>query len=604
MKNTAEEKERKATVRGEGLPLTANIGFLVGGSILVAVLLAIYFFNWRNGYLYNSEVRNNIIMVGETAGSQIVGPLSVSDHDTVASIMSGIVSVNEQIADCLIVMKDDMIVFYDIDGDRENKKYSDKMRKPGLDYISIPIILETGFGFGVSVDKKEIGRLMLGVRYENFLKNERIRSMVSFSQNLSKNVAGSVESGDFIQVRDMMSNMVVNRKNIAFAELMHENGTILFYTRMGMSAEKAHEMEGREERSKEGLRALRLPASRPVLIQYTTDTGGRQILDISAPVLKKDKKLGVVRIGYSLDDFLSAQKRSKQMLAGIIIAFGLIGILFSLSTSLRISHPIRTLADAAHRIGLGDLNQTVKIESGGRETRALGASFNEMIAGLRERDLVKDTFSRYVTKQVAEEILKNPDKIAPGGQKKEVTVLFADIRDFTTFSEKHPPEVVLSHLNTYLSAMVDVIFKYEGTLDKFIGDAVMAVFGSPLPHDDDPLRAVKTAIEMQARLRELNDAWKKEGKEPLNIGIGINTGEVIAGNIGDLRRMEYTVVGDNVNLASRIEGLTKNYKCPIIISSGTFEKVKERVEAKKLEAVTVKGKTKAVDIYELIDLKL
>ncbi|MFH1538741.1 MAG: adenylate/guanylate cyclase domain-containing protein, partial [bacterium] len=155
----------------------------------------------------------------------------------------------------------------------------------------------------------------------------------------------------------------------------------------------------------------------------------------------------------------------------------------------------------------------------------------------------------------------------------------------------------------YLSAMIDVIFKYEGTLDKYIGDAIMAVFGSPLPHDDDPARSVKAALEMQERLGELNEKWKKEGKEQLKVGIGINTGDVIAGNIGDVRRMEYTVIGDNVNLASRIEGLTKNYGCPIIISSSTYEKVKNIVEAKKLKDTTVKGKTSAIEIYELLDIK-
>ncbi len=600
---TLEKKpgEEGKSVKAHGLPLTINIGLLVAGAILITVVLTINFFNWRNGYLYNSEVKNNIKMVAETVGSQIVGPLSVSDRDAVANVIGNIAGANQQIADCLIVLKDGDVVFYDLDGTRIDKKFSKKMLNPMLDYVTIPIVLETGFGFGVAVNKDRIGRLMLGIQYENFLKNERIRSVVSFSQNLSKNVAGSVESGDFIQVRDMMSNMVGNRKTIAYAELLHEDGTILFYSEMGMSVEQSHTKEGKPENSKEGKRALKLTTSRPVLIQYTHGPKGGLVLDISVPVLKKNKKLGVVRIGYSLDDFLQAQKRSRLMLAGIAITFGLLGIGFSLMTSLRISHPIRTLATAARRIGKGDIDQLVKITSGGRETRELGESFNQMIAGLRERDLVKDTFSRYVTKQVAEEILKNPDKITPGGEKKEVTVLFADIRDFTSFSEKHPPEEVISHLNTYLSAMVDVIFKYEGTLDKFIGDAVMAVFGSPLPHEDDPLRAVRTAIEMQSRLKELNERWIREGKAPLSIGVGINTGDVIAGNIGDLRRMEYTVVGDNVNLASRIEGLTKSYKCPIIISAATYLKVKDNVMARKLEAVTVKGKAHAVEIYELLE---
>ncbi|HOX28550.1 MAG TPA: adenylate/guanylate cyclase domain-containing protein, partial [bacterium] len=207
---------------------------------------------------------------------------------------------------------------------------------------------------------------------------------------------------------------------------------------------------------------------------------------------------------------------------------------------------------------------------------------------------------RYVTKQVADEIIRNPNAVSLGGKKQMVTVLFSDIRGFTVFSEKYAPEEVVARLNEYLSAMVDVIFENEGTLDKFIGDAVMAVFGSPIAHDDDPLRAVKTALDMQRRLNGLNEKWTSEGREPLVIGIGINTGEVIAGNIGDMRRMEYTVIGDNVNLASHIEGLTKNFNCPILMSASTYELVKDKVVAKNLGSVSMKGKLREVEIYELL----
>ena len=226
-----------------------------------------------------------------------------------------------------------------------------------------------------------------------------------------------------------------------------------------------------------------------------------------------------------------------------------------------------------------------------------------MINGLRERDLVKDTFSRYVTNQVAEELLRNPETISPGGKNREVTIVFTDIRDFTAFSEKHTPEEVISQLNEYLSVMIDVIFEYEGTLDKFIGDAIMAVWGAPLCHDDDAFRAVRAALQMQKKLGELNEKWKSEGKEALKIGIGINTGTAIAGNIGNLRRMEYTVIGNSVNMASRIEGLTKEYKIPIIISESTYQRVHEHVTVIKLESVKIRGKSESVPLYGIVDLK-
>jgi adenylate cyclase len=152
--------------------------------------------------------------------------------------------------------------------------------------------------------------------------------------------------------------------------------------------------------------------------------------------------------------------------------------------------------------------------------------------------------------------------------------------------------------------MVDVVFEFEGTLDKYIGDALMAVFGSPVVHADDPLRAVQTALKMREELIALNKKWtEKDGLPPICIGIGINTGNVISGNIGHLQRMEYTVIGDNVNIASRIEGLTKQYDCSIIISESTYELVKDQVSVHPLESVKVKGKNIPILVYELMSMK-
>jgi adenylate cyclase len=161
------------------------------------------------------------------------------------------------------------------------------------------------------------------------------------------------------------------------------------------------------------------------------------------------------------------------------------------------------------------------------------------------------------------------------------------------------PEEVVAILNEYFTAMVDVIFGYEGTLDKYIGDAIMAVFGTPYSHPDDPLRAVKTAVDLQRTLKNLNTKWKGEGKDRfLAVGCGIATGPVVAGSIGSEKRLEYTVIGDTVNLASRIEGLTKGGQ--ILICENTYKAVKDYISTKPLDMVYVKGKREPQQIYEVL----
>ena len=216
-------------------------------------------------------------------------------------------------------------------------------------------------------------------------------------------------------------------------------------------------------------------------------------------------------------------------------------------------------------------------------------------------------FSNYVSERVVNELIADPSKARLGGERREVTVLFSDIRGFTSFSEQHRPEEVVAVLNEYLGAMTEVVFRWEGTLDKFIGDAVMAFWGAPLPQPDQAERALRCALHMCGRLDELNVKWAAEGMKPLAIGIGINTGEVIVGNVGaEGKKMEYTVIGDHVNLASRVESLTKKYHARILISEHTLRSLRPVLErnafghvtVRALETVAVKGKEQAVGIYE------
>jgi adenylate cyclase len=190
-----------------------------------------------------------------------------------------------------------------------------------------------------------------------------------------------------------------------------------------------------------------------------------------------------------------------------------------------------------------------------------------------------------------------------GGKKAMLTVLFSDIVGFTTYSEKYPPEKVVSILNEYLSAMTDVIMEHDGTLDKFVGDEIMAIWGAPVPQEDHAEKAVRCGFAMLEKLKELKARWQSQGIEPFDIGIGINTGEMIVGNMGSPKRMDYTVIGDAVNTGARIESLTRQFKTPFIVSESTYLRVKDIVEAELLGKVSVKGKKIQINVYKLIKLK-
>jgi adenylate cyclase len=209
-----------------------------------------------------------------------------------------------------------------------------------------------------------------------------------------------------------------------------------------------------------------------------------------------------------------------------------------------------------------------------------------------------------VSKRIVDELIRDPSKAKLGGDRKEISVLFSDIRGFTSFSEKHQPEEVVTQLNEYLGAMTNIVFEYDGTLDKFVGDAVMAFWGAPLDQADHAERACRCALAMIGNLQELQKKWESEGKYVIDIGIGINTGDMIVGNMGaEGKKMDFTVIGDNVNLGARLEGLTRKYNNHIIISEFTYSKVKDIVKVNELGSVTVKGKEQPVVIYDLVGLK-
>jgi adenylate cyclase len=230
-----------------------------------------------------------------------------------------------------------------------------------------------------------------------------------------------------------------------------------------------------------------------------------------------------------------------------------------------------------------------------------GVTSFRMIFEEREKRKIRKTFSQYVSPGVIHLIERDPKKyFRTGGELKELTIMFSDIRSFTTISEGMSPDELVFLLNEYLGEMTNILFKRWGTLDKYIGDAIMAFWGSPYPQEDHAERACACALEMQARLQELNLKWESEGRKQLTIGIGINTGVVNVGNMGSERRLAWTVMGDPVNLASRLEGLNKEYHTGIIVSEGTWQQVRSQFVCRELDYTRVKGKLQPVSLYELL----
>ncbi|MEL6606113.1 MAG: adenylate/guanylate cyclase domain-containing protein [Cyanobacteria bacterium J06614_10] len=223
-----------------------------------------------------------------------------------------------------------------------------------------------------------------------------------------------------------------------------------------------------------------------------------------------------------------------------------------------------------------------------------------VLEDISQEKRMKTTLYRYMTPSVADRVMALGEDVLMVGERKEVTVLFSDIRGYTTLTEKLEAAEVVSMLNEYFETMVEAVFHCEGTLDKFIGDALMAVFGAPLPLENHAWAAVRSALDMRQRLVTFNADRRVQGQPELRIGIGLSSGEVVSGNIGSQRKMEYTVIGDGVNLSSRLESITKQYGCDIVLSEHTYELCQERINVRELDLIRVKGKLKPVKIYELI----
>ncbi|PTL76344.1 adenylate/guanylate cyclase domain-containing protein [Vitiosangium sp. GDMCC 1.1324] len=317
---------------------------------------------------------------------------------------------------------------------------------------------------------------------------------------------------------------------------------------------------------------------------------------------KECTRLGQVFVLRNLDaeiDPIIARFRAKLLPTAV----GVVLLAFALAVLLarRLSAPLVQLEAAARRVRLGSLDVEVPVQ-GEDEVGRLTGAFNEMVAGLRQRDQIQGLFKRYLAPQVVDELIRNPEKAAPGGERRELTVLFIDLVGFTSLSEEMSPEALVDLLNGYFERATEVLGRYGATLDKFMGDAIMCFWNAPLPQQDHAARACLTALGLLQVVDTLAPEFQARGVPRLDCRIGINTGTGVVGNIGSRAAQDYTVIGDSVNLASRLEGAARVYGTRTLVSEDTVRAAGGAVLARELDLLRVKGRQLPVRVYELVDV--
>jgi adenylate cyclase len=337
--------------------------------------------------------------------------------------------------------------------------------------------------------------------------------------------------------------------------------------------------------------------------QAVVEKAGDKLFAVKTFKPKILQRAGLVAEVTASRDITEAHNERRRALMLHLAALGgvlLVVLGLALRFASRVGRSVQGISEAADQVKLGKYVSAPVIHTGD-ELETLSLHFNDMVRGLEERDRLRDTFGRYVTRQVADHLMKGNMNL--GGELVPVTILFSDIRSFTSISESMDPRALLDFLNEYFSGMVESVLHHHGVVDKFIGDAIMAVFGAPVPESADPLNAIKAALEMRSRLEKINVSFKARGLPEIKSGIGLHSGQVVAGNIGHSDRMEYTVIGDAVNLASRLEGMTKELECDVVLSEDLYHQVEAHVEAEPLRKIKVKGRDQEVMVYRLIGMR-
>ncbi|MEM7013512.1 MAG: adenylate/guanylate cyclase domain-containing protein [Verrucomicrobiota bacterium] len=327
-------------------------------------------------------------------------------------------------------------------------------------------------------------------------------------------------------------------------------------------------------------------------------------LSAAAPIFDASGDgVAVLGVDIAADDV--ALKLHQLRIRGLIaLAMTIIlGVALAVFLSTIATGRLRKVQTGVNLIGKGELETRIE-DLGQDEFGQLAEEVNRMASSLQERAVLKDAFAKYVSSDIADRMLKNNEQPALEGTRQKVTILFSDIRGFTALSEELPPEEVVARLNEYFERMVEIVFSNKGTIDKFLGDGLMAVFGAPLEDAEQELHAVKTMIEMEEAASEISANWLIKGQKPLHIGMAVHTGEAIVGNIGSMRRMDYTAIGRTVNISARLEAKTKEYETCGLISEITASALKkDQFDLVELGSAQLRGVSQELKIFTLPQLQ-
>ncbi len=411
------------------------------------------------------------------------------------------------------------------------------------------------------------------------------QALIAMSFPLATDADGKVNKaavGYFSQIKLIQS---YGKKDVGTSYLVDKDGNVLAHPKVSLMAAGVN------------LRDVEIVSK---MIEGTSNNSQVRFTDRDGKIyLGAFRQVGVGGMGVISqvleETAFATAKRVKYrsiLVAGIILFLSFSLIYFFSKT---LTKPIQVLVELTREIANG--NFKIKVDPKGRDEIAeLTKSFGKMSAGLAERDKLKETFNKFHSKEIAEAILAGEIKL--GGTKQTATVFFSDIRGFTGMSEELTAEQVVEMLNEYMTAMVSEITIHKGVVDKYVGDAIMAIWGAPIPKPDDTWNAVKACLAMRLKLAVFNEDRIAKGKKPVKIGMGLHCGELIAGNIGSSEKMEYTCIGDTVNTASRIESMTKEFGTDLLISSAVYELLKDRLIVEPVTA-SVKGKAKAIQAFKV-----
>ncbi|MCS7230704.1 MAG: adenylate/guanylate cyclase domain-containing protein [Elusimicrobiota bacterium] len=443
----------------------------------------------------------------------------------------------------------------------------------------------------------------------HIIKNNLLVNLKTRSEYLIEEIKSSVHPTiDLLSIRNII-NEIKKNEDIYYFALYDNNGNIIYFYLRNNSPFKPNVLE--ETDLKKDKISLKFLSSEKIyknffekiktnILLFFSDEKSKNVsvAEVRIPIFIKEKKLGVIQFGQQGKYLYSTLKNALLTIIGISFIIFVFTLKFTYITLKSMTKPINILSNIAEEISKGNLQVGVPIFHSSYEVYNLSIKMQHMVWGLRERETIKNIFGKYIDKKLVDKLLKEKSQLK--GIKKEIVVFYIDMQDFTKFTEQNKPEVVVETLNKFFTITIDAITKYGGIIDKLIGDAVLAHFGAIETKKEDPQNAIMAALEFVRKLRQFNEERKKQNLNEIKAGVTIHIGEVIVGNIGHKERMEFTIVGDAVNTASRMQLYNRQFNIPVLFTKELTEKIQPNIfKFKFVSQVNIRGKTQPIELYTI-----